>query len=239
MVTLNQLYQKFDEFNASYFNSELIKPEILIKTRRSFLGLMSHKTVANKRVGYITISDAWDMADTDFWEVLLHEMIHLYIFQKGLKEPSKNRSHGVLFKKYAEEINKKGGWAIARLTKPSMFIERKKKRNSDVDDIYMCIYDATHAAEWKVRQRNYDAFIFRINKGSLNYFISKLKEWHDINFLKNAMIYKVKNRSNYNNYTECRTRARGRYIDLNKFNRLLNEHKGKDEVFSIIEKNDK
>lgn len=57
----------------------------------------------------IHISTYYDCAERDFQNVLLHEMIHLHIAHKELRDTS---SHGVIFRRMMNELNAQYGWNI-------------------------------------------------------------------------------------------------------------------------------
>ncbi len=104
-VTVNFLVQKFNEFNPLYFNNELKIPYFRITKTKSILGRCS----CGKLLHIIEISDYFDREEKDICNTLLHEMIHLYIFQKCIFDTS---NHGVIFKQHMKRINK-FGWNVS------------------------------------------------------------------------------------------------------------------------------
>lgn len=113
-VEINQLKDWFACFNVEYFNGELPGPAFAVGLSRTRLGSLSwrYKRVLLSRHPYgyvIRISNYYDLDELQFKSVLLHEMIHLYIVSKGLKDTS---PHGVLFRKFMNAING-DGWRIS------------------------------------------------------------------------------------------------------------------------------
>lgn len=103
----------FDEFNRLYFSDRLPVPRFATGRSRHALGTMVTKTdrrlLAITRKSYtIRLSNYYDMPEKEFQNVLLHEMIHLYIAAEGLKDTS---SHGRLFRREMQRINA-FGWNI-------------------------------------------------------------------------------------------------------------------------------
>lgn len=112
-VSVNILKEWFSIFNEKYFNGELPEPSLAVGNSRTRLGSMSWKT--RKRLfsksadNYtIRISNRFDMPEANFKSVLLHEMIHLFIVSKNIKDSS---AHGNEFKRKMNSINA-DGWDI-------------------------------------------------------------------------------------------------------------------------------
>ena len=55
----------------------------------------------------LKLNFAWDMIETEWQNVLLHEMIHIWQYTMGY-----SGGHGKSFKMKAKEINEIGGWGI-------------------------------------------------------------------------------------------------------------------------------
>lgn len=92
------------------WNPELFKPvEIVIrKDCRSYNALFQRKVKIRKgikeTIDKIIIYNKVEDFNPNFLDaILVHEMIHQYIFQTGLKDTS---SHGKIFKHYMQRINK-------------------------------------------------------------------------------------------------------------------------------------
>lgn len=112
-VTVSLLEKWFAEFNAKYFKGELPMPILAVGNSRTRRGTMSwrirKKWFTKTKGDYkIRISNFFDVEEYDFKNVLLHEMIHLYIVSKGIKDSS---PHGVVFHEIMRQINA-DGWKI-------------------------------------------------------------------------------------------------------------------------------
>ncbi len=112
-VNVRNLEAWFAEFNANYFGNELPTPVFSVGNSRTRLGSLSwetHRRLFSKTVSNYTmrISNYFNVTEFDFKNVLLHEMIHLYIVSKGIKDTS---PHGMVFCKMMRKINA-FGWKI-------------------------------------------------------------------------------------------------------------------------------
>lgn len=112
-VTLQQLREWFAVFNQRYFEGKLIEPRFAVGKSRTRLGSLSWKVHRKLLFGVkcdytIRLSNYYDVEECDFKNVLLHEMIHLYIEAQHVKDTS---SHGVVFRRMMRIINE-DGWNI-------------------------------------------------------------------------------------------------------------------------------
>jgi len=111
--TVEYVQTKIGEFNALVFSSCLPPIPVKLTRARSFLGKVQYKKKRNvfgKVSGntdfLMRISVMFDLSEKEQEDVILHEMIHYFIAFKGLKDTS---SHGKLFRKYMEQINRDFG----------------------------------------------------------------------------------------------------------------------------------
>ena len=77
--------EKFNEYNKLYFNSELPKCEIKIKSAYRYYGLFEckyHEKYKKATFKTITISDLYDYTDENLKNILVHEMIHYFLIEK-------------------------------------------------------------------------------------------------------------------------------------------------------------
>lgn len=114
-ISVQWLEQWFTVFNEQYFDSGLPLPRLALSRSRTRLGSMSCKRVTRLLRGTkfsdftIRLSNYYDLSERNFQNVLLHEMIHYHIAYAGVKDTS---PHGVVFRRMAEEFNRKYGWNI-------------------------------------------------------------------------------------------------------------------------------
>ena len=104
----------FAQFNREYFNGQLPEPRLLLSKSRTRLGSMSYQRKRSwgrtRNSDYtIRISTYYDCGEREWQNVMLHEMIHLYIASKHLRDTS---SHGKLFRQYMDYLNSNYGWNI-------------------------------------------------------------------------------------------------------------------------------
>ncbi len=133
-VDVSLLNSWFTFFNDKYFGGCLPVPTLAVGMSRTRLGSLSwqyrRRLFGRRPCGYtLRISNYYDVDETAFKNVLLHEMIHLHIVSQGLKDTS---PHGKIFRKIMASINA-DGWNVsvtARMagqpTAPS--VRRRRKR---------------------------------------------------------------------------------------------------------------
>ena len=114
LVEVSQLRDWFTVFNKTYFGGALPEPAFAVGRSRTRLGSLSWRykrvLLSRRPYGYvIRISNYYDLDERRLKSVLLHEMIHLHIVSKGLRDTS---PHGVLFRKEMDAINA-DGWLIS------------------------------------------------------------------------------------------------------------------------------
>ena len=104
----------FTLFNQEYFDGRLPVPVLAVGKSRTRLGSLTwkyrRKLLSKQPCGYtIRVSNYYDADETAFKNVLLHEMIHLYIVSNRLKDTS---PHGVVFRREMRRINA-DGWSVS------------------------------------------------------------------------------------------------------------------------------
>ncbi|MDE5968583.1 MAG: SprT-like domain-containing protein, partial [Muribaculaceae bacterium] len=87
--TLPLLHRKFQHFNSLCFNSELPSIHFSISRSSKRRGSFRHPVCAPAdastyvRLCQISLSDRFEMTEDDFDNVLLHEMIHYFLWFTG------------------------------------------------------------------------------------------------------------------------------------------------------------
>lgn len=126
---IESLEKIFDKFNKEYFESKLSKPVITVSpdtTRGAYGWCTTWKAWKDgKTDGYYEINMCAEHLNRSFQETcgtLLHEMIHLFNLQNGIKDCSRGGTyHNKCFKTAAEEhgliveAHSKYGFAITKL----------------------------------------------------------------------------------------------------------------------------
>jgi rubrerythrin len=131
-TTIRELEDLFEVFNAKYFESELSKPVITVSpdmTKGAYgwcTAYKAWKTVNGNDGGYYEINICAEHLSRPFEDVagtMLHEMIHLYNLENGVKDTSRGGTyHNKKFKTAAEahgltvECDPKYGWTVTQLT---------------------------------------------------------------------------------------------------------------------------
>ena len=110
--TQEYIERRFSEFNAQYFGGQLPTVPVRLTSARTYLGQLGFKrrrTLLGGTKNYdfvLRISIRTDLPEQEVEDTLLHEMIHLYIASKQLKDTS---AHGRLFRQLMADINRRYG----------------------------------------------------------------------------------------------------------------------------------
>jgi len=124
--------RNFAHFNELYFGGKLEPPKFAVNRARTRLGSLSFKYKrtlsdaglsglfglrtarkgrAEKFDFTIRLSNYYDQTETQFQDVLLHEMIHYYIDVNRFQDDS---VHGTMFRSIAARLNKHGHHIVVR-----------------------------------------------------------------------------------------------------------------------------
>ena len=114
-ITQQQAKEKFKHFNKICFKDNLPEVPINLTKATTFLGRMCYKKEHRPgrtpihRDFQIRLSTSFDLPESEWDSVIVHEMIHLYIASSNLKDTS---THGRLFRQMMEELNARHGLHI-------------------------------------------------------------------------------------------------------------------------------
>lgn len=189
-LTISFIKESFHKYNEKYFKGELIKPNFSIINTKNILGRFKClKSVSGKDIYIIEISKYYLRNEKQYDNTIIHEMIHQYIKQKGIKD---NSSHGYYFKSIAAEINR-DGWKISRCNS----MENIDIANENKKPYHVFIYHNRKGkyflfAAAKSRVEKYKKFMQEYNY-EYKYFVS-------FDSLK------------YGKLTACRSTIRGYYV---------------------------
>lgn len=111
-ITIPNIIKKFHYFNGLFFNNELKTPNFRISTTHRQLGLCSIKN----GIPTISVSNYYDVQEEELENTLIHEMVHLYEWQKFQR-----MTHKETFKAKALDI--------AKLSNNKYIITRTNKRD--------------------------------------------------------------------------------------------------------------
>lgn len=115
MITLTQklIKERFAQCNQAYFEGKLRRPQIIRITRAK--GYVAKVTYyPNKKTRRceglkLIFSEMYEYDDEMFTNVMVHEMIHVYMLRKWIMEKD---PHGPRWQKMADEMNSKYGLNI-------------------------------------------------------------------------------------------------------------------------------
>lgn len=113
-MTITPAYakEKIQLFNALYFNGELPEVPVLMSNARSFVGRCEFKRLrlplrGEKKYDFrLRFSRLFDLSPDEWDDTILHEMIHLWIGVKGIRDTS---THGKVFRQMMDDLNSKHG----------------------------------------------------------------------------------------------------------------------------------
>lgn len=115
----------FAKYNMDYFGGELPFPEFRITHSYRTLGMYSSYPTRDGHYGdVIEISDNYDYTESQLRDLIVHEMIHMYLMHFGI---DKNCSHGKAFRDMMEDLNRRHGLHIAVNADVTCFRVRKGK----------------------------------------------------------------------------------------------------------------
>ncbi|NPD80626.1 sprT domain-containing protein [Prevotella sp. PINT] len=130
VATIPYIEGKFNEYNGLIFNGELPAIPIKLSKAKTSLGQLAFK---RRRTWYgrtvysdfrLRVSTHFDLPENELEDIIIHEMIHYYIFVNRLKDKS---AHGPLFRQMMKDINTRYGRNISISRKQKELITATKQ----------------------------------------------------------------------------------------------------------------
>ena len=136
--TLSFVSETFEIYNKAIFNGELPLPRFCMTHARTFRGKLCYRHTLSwgrrKCTDFeMRISLDFDLPQPEWEDVVIHEMIHLHIAAKGIKDSS---SHGPVFRSLMGEINRRHG---RHITISARRTEEELDRDKRVRGHYLCL----------------------------------------------------------------------------------------------------
>ena len=127
-VTRYVLEDLFDQYNKLYFEEKLVKPQLATYIGESTMGIFNVSERHGKIRKKIMIARNVRYTQEDLRDILIHEMIHLYVYQE--KGPS--YGHKKPFVDKMNELNAQYGLDIRKNCRHlrDKYIRRKKDKKS-------------------------------------------------------------------------------------------------------------
>lgn len=200
-ITISYLKEAFKKYNNEYFKDKLREPEFIISHEKNALGRCCYPRDGK---GYrIKISDYYVRPQKDIDNTLIHEMIHLYIRQQGIKD---NRPHGYKFQQMALDINLHG-WYINRTDSVEGCKVRHPKEKKQ--EIYSMFAYKNYKGKY---------FLFRVLPSKDGYYTSKFDRnpWYYTDWIH----FKSTDSSKYGSFRECRSAIWGKFITKEEYEKL-------------------
>jgi len=113
----------FVEYNKKYFDSYLILPKMSTFIGETSMGLFTAREGRYTKYG-ISIARNFNLTKEELRDLLIHEMIHQYLYMK-----SRKASHGKAFKNMMDELNRKYGLDV-RINSKHLFRKYRNKHFS-------------------------------------------------------------------------------------------------------------
>lgn len=119
VLTAERLQEWFDRFNVAHFGGSLPVPRLALSHSKKSLGTYRHgwKTalgVRRKTDHCIHVSTFYDRSESEYQDVLIHEMIHYYISLRNIRDDA---PHGRRFREIMLRINAEGNRHIGVSTR--------------------------------------------------------------------------------------------------------------------------
>lgn len=111
-ITLLKVIYDFSRYNTLYFDDELPIPDFGMIHGFHNLGYFTATPSPKGCHVKIEISDFYDYTEEQYRDVLVHEMLHLYLFATGLDTKV---NHGIEFQHMADYLNLRYGLNISPL----------------------------------------------------------------------------------------------------------------------------
>ena len=142
IADFNTMSKVFNDCNKKYFNHKLPMPEFGLINKTNTLARFEYrknkgKSKSRKPLEYkkIFFSDCFDFDESDFVEIMVHEMIHYYIAWNGIKD---NGDHGKKFMEIANELADKHGLNITKTKDASSF--KKTENASSAKSLFQILF---------------------------------------------------------------------------------------------------
>ena len=124
-ITYLKIVSLFAKYNADYFDSKLPFPEFKIMHSYRALGRYTSYPVDGGHYGDVMeFSDNYDYTEAQLRDVVVHEMIHMYLMHFGI---DRKCSHGKEFKSMMDDLNIRYGLGIRVICNPSKYKLKKGK----------------------------------------------------------------------------------------------------------------
>ena len=189
ILTKEWMERTFDAHNEEYWSGRLRKPSFVISHVKRHLGTY------NRLRHSITMSDIYDRDEHGYAEIMLHEMVHLYLHQFKVGDYNR-KHHGTAFYAEAARLNNLG-WNIRRCTATKGL----RLTESKGETYRVMAYEAIDGTFFKMC----------INKAKEPYFRKRVREC--TRFFKSCVIADSCDEATFASYPKCTARFRGWYTD--------------------------
>lgn len=132
-ITKELIKERFKTLNKTIFNGKLPLPhKFAVKQFNLVAGQIQINNNGKNPIVTILISNCFDYNDTTLNEVIIHEMIHYYLFTKGDKNAFK---HKTSFTNICKKIKNEFGFEIHTNAKHIPLYDKYKPKKSNIESI--------------------------------------------------------------------------------------------------------
>lgn len=172
-ANISFLKDRFKEFNRTMFGNTLPVPEFRISSAGSFVGQFKVKRDYRRfrivETLHLTLSDRYDIPESELEDIVIHEMIHFHIHHSGLRDTS---SHGPVFRRLMKDINARHGRHITISHRCS-----KEEYESDTSKSHSIICLCTMTDGRKLICKASQSRIFELHKAFSEWDKVEKEEW--------------------------------------------------------------
>ena len=183
--TLEYIRKKYPLFNQWYFGGKLPDVPIIMSNAATFLGKVDY---TKKRTLHgiencnfkMRFSNRYDISEDELIDIIIHEMIHLYILYFNINDSS---PHGQVFRKMMNDINARFGRHITishKAQKGSMMNEQRSMeriaKSEELKKHYICIAELSNGEKAVVQAAS--TRLYELNRKLPHYYDLKSIRWY-------------------------------------------------------------
>lgn len=142
IANVEYVKERYVHFNEVCFEGALPEVPIVLSKAKTFLGKLEYESVrglfgrvVSTRGFRIKISTLYDLPEEELEDVIIHEMIHLYIASRRIKDTS---SHGNVFREMMARINRQHGRHVT-VSHPRSKALSQQVESASPETRYVCI----------------------------------------------------------------------------------------------------
>ena len=166
-ITTNWIKRNFIYLNETYFNGELPTDSVNFKVTRAkrYAGMVQVPRYNFIKQYTLNMSNFFNFSEKEEIDILLHEMIHIYIHFHDIKD---NNNHGIEFRKIMRQLNQIGGFNIT--TTQNVEHVDVSKGNNTISNL-ICFYSTKYKSKVGIKVSN--KLFYMIDKNDKEYLVER------------------------------------------------------------------